>query len=358
MRKAGILGFASWFPESIRKNDEWPQAFIDNFESKNIKEEHKVLVDLNAKYAQDAFVISNINAEKNDPFLGTQQRRVAAESVSAVDAETLAAKKVLHKVGMDGHAIDLIFSYSTLPDRVMPSSSNAVAYNINATRAHCIGVDTGCASTLSQIILAKAMIESGLANLVLLIQSHIVLKSWPMMHPASPNVGDCATAILMGPSDHHSIIGDYALSHGEHYTSVTYTRGKDKDLPWWQASDKPFYMGSHDSEKAKELILNTINAGKDTVENAIKKTSYTVKDIDLLISVQPRKWVPGGIASSLGLSEEIAVQTFEKYAHLGPCGIVPNLEEAENSNRLKSGAIVALYAQGAGFCRSSVIIEW
>src|SRR3982751_5289069 len=107
MRKAGILAFASWFPETIRKNDEWPQAFIDNFKSKNITAEQKVLVDLNAKDAHDAFVISNINAEKNDPFLGTQERRVAAASVGAVDAETHVAKKVLNEAGMDGVDLDV-----------------------------------------------------------------------------------------------------------------------------------------------------------------------------------------------------------------------------------------------------------
>jgi 3-oxoacyl-[acyl-carrier-protein] synthase III len=185
------------------------------------------------------------------------------------------------------------------------------------------------------------------------------MKSWPLMHPASPNVGDCATAILLGPTDRHTLIGSYALSHGEHYRSVTYTRGKEEDdLPWWQPSDKAFYLGSFDSLKAKQLILNTINVAKDTVKRAVDTTSYSVDDIDFLISVQPRKWVSEGIARALGLERSVAVQTFEKYAHLGPCGIIANLEEAESNGLLKPGSIVALYAQGAGFCRGSVILEW
>lgn len=358
MKKPGIIGFATWFPETIRENDSWPQAFVDNFRSKNIKEELKTLVDLHATDSNDAMVVDYLNAEADDPFFGTVQRRIA-DPVTSVEAETRAAKAVLERNQIKGSELDFVICFSTLPDRIMPSSANAVGFNIGAVRAHCMGLDTACASTLSQMIVAHSLIESGQAKYIMLVQSHIVLRGWPIMHPASPNVGDCATAILMGPTDEHTIVSSFAASEGEHYTSVTYTRGKQEDdTPWWMASDKAFYLGSHDSGNAKKLIMNTINAGKDTIRKAIARTKYSVRDIDLVISVQPRKWVPEGIARSLGLPPNAAVQTFEKYAHLGPCGIIANLEEAETKGLLKPGNIVALYAQGAGFCRVSIIIKW
>lgn len=359
MRKAGILGFASWFPETIRKNSEWPQAFVDNFKSRNVSEELNTFVNLRAEDTDNAMVIQYLQAELGDPFFGTRHRRIASDATTSVDAETFAAAAVLEKAGVKGHDISILMSYATLPDRIMPSSANAVAFNIGATQAHCLGVDTACASTLSQIMLAQSLIESGQARYVLMVQSHIVLRGWPMLHPASPNVGDGATAILMGPSDKHRIAGSYAVSHGEHYSTVTYTRGKkEEDTAWWLPGEKGFYMGSHDSAKAKELIMNTINAGKDTIQRAIKSSSHAVSDIDVVLSVQPRKWVPEAIARALSLPATAAVQTFEDYAHLGPCGVIANLEAAEKRSMLKPGTIVAMYAQGAGFCRASVIVEW
>lgn len=359
MKKAGIIGFASWFPETVRNNSDWPQAFVDNFNSKNIKEELKTLVDLKAEDTDNAMVIEYLQSEMNDPFFGTVERRVAPDSVDAVEAETLAARAVLQKTGINSEEITILISFSTLPDRIAPTSGNAVAFNIGATKAHCIGVDTGCASVLSQMMIAQSLIESGHAKYVLLVQSHLVLRGWAMMHPASPNVGDGATAMLMGPSDKHRIVGSYALSDGSYYTSVTYTRGKkEDDSPWWKSSDKAFYLGSYDSAKAKKLIMNTINAGKEAIQQAISPTPYQINDIDLVLSVQPRKWVPEGIAISLGLQPSAVVQTFEKYAHLGPCGVIANLEEAESQSKLKPDTLVALYAQGAGFCTTSVIIKW
>jgi len=358
MKKAGIIGFASWFPDAIRTNNEWPAAFVENFRNNLVSEELNTFVNLRVEDTDNAMVMKYLQSEINDPFFGTQQRRVASDTTLAADAETLVAKDVLKKTGVKGTEISIVATYSTLPDRIMPSSANAVAFNIGATHAHCIGIDTGCASTLSQMMIAQSLIESGQAKYVLLIQSHIVLRGWPMLHPASPNVGDCATAVLMGPSDTHTVVGSYAVSHGEHYTSVTYTRGKQDDTAWWLPSEKGFYMGSHDSVKAKALIMNTINAGKDTIQNAIISSGRKTDDIEVLLSVQPRKWVPEGIARALGISPHTAVQTFEKYAHLGPCGIIVNLEEAERKSKLKQDTLVAMYAQGAGFCRASVIVKW
>jgi len=357
--KAGILGFASWFPETIRKNDEWPQAFIDNFKNKSVSEELNTFVNLRAEDTDNAMVIQYLKTEMGDPFFGTKERRVASETINAVDAETLVAQEVLKKTGIKGSDISILMAYSTLPDRIMPSSANAVAFNIGATQAHCIGVDTACAGTLSQMMLAQSLIESGHAKYVLMVQSHIVLRGWPMLHPASPNVGDGATAVLMGASDNHKIVGSYAVSQGEHYSTVTYTRGKkEEDKEWWLPDDRGFYMGSHDSVKAKELIMNTINAAKDTIQRAVDSSPYDVSDIDVVLTVQPRKWVPEGIARALSLPPSAAVQTFDEYAHLGPCGVIANLVGAEKKSMLKPGTIIAMYAQGAGFSRASVIVEW
>lgn len=358
MKKAGILGFASWFPETIRRNNEWPQTFIDNFTSRGVSEDLNTFVNLRVEDTDNAMVIRYLQAEMGDPFFGTKHRRIAPDTMTSVEAETLAANAVLKKTGIKGGDISVVMAYSSLPDRIMPSSANAVAANVGATQAHCIGIDTACASTLSQIILAQSLIESGQAKYVLLVQSHVVLRGWPILHPASPNVGDSATAMVMGPSDKHTIAGSYAVSHGEHYETVTYTRGKKEDVAWWLPGDKGFYLGSHDSVKAKALIMNTINAGKDTIQRAINSSDHAVSDIGVVVSVQPRKWVPEGIARALSLPATTAVQTFEEYAHLGPCGIIANLEEADKKSMLNSGTVVAMYAQGAGFCRASVIVEW
>jgi 3-oxoacyl-[acyl-carrier-protein] synthase III len=78
----------------------------------------------------------------------------------------------------------------------------------------------------------------------------------------------------------------------------------------------------------------------------------------VLACVQPRRWVPTAIAEGLGLDPARAPQTFDEYAHLGAVGVITNLVAARDAGRLRRGATVALYAQGAGFTRSAALLRW
>jgi 3-oxoacyl-[acyl-carrier-protein] synthase III len=73
--------------------------------------------------------------------------------------------------------------------------------------------------------------------------------------------------------------------------------------------------------------------------------------------VQPRGFLPGGIAERLGLPRERAVTTYEDIAHVGACGPVFNLQRARERGLVTPGTLVALYAQGAGFTRAAAILE-
>jgi 3-oxoacyl-[acyl-carrier-protein] synthase III len=80
--------------------------------------------------------------------------------------------------------------------------------------------------------------------------------------------------------------------------------------------------------------------------------------VNVLATVQPRRWVPAAIAEGLGLAAERAPQTFDEYAHLGGVGVLVNLLAARDAGLLQRGACVALYAQGAGFTRAAALLEW
>jgi 3-oxoacyl-[acyl-carrier-protein] synthase III len=98
------------------------------------------------------------------------------------------------------------------------------------------------------------------------------------------------------------------------------------------------------------------------VTEAARRAGVELASVNVLATVQPRRWVPGAIAEALGLSPEIAPQTFDDLAHLGACGIVTNLLEARRRGMLRppsggGGALVAMYGQGMGFTRAALIVR-
>jgi 3-oxoacyl-[acyl-carrier-protein] synthase-3 len=180
-----------------------------------------------------------------------------------------------------------------------------------------------------------------------------------MAHPASPSVGDAATAVVLSAADAPGVEQLHSVSHGEFYDAVVWCRGKtdETDPPWWLAGG-PFSMGSRDPESTRALMQDTVPTGARTVRELAQRSGFAVESIDVLLSVQPRRWVPHAIAEALGLDPRIALQTYEKYAHLGGVGPILNLLAAREAGRLAPGTRAVLYAQGAGFTRAAISLRF
>jgi 3-oxoacyl-[acyl-carrier-protein] synthase III len=353
---AAIAGVGTFLPEHVRGNDAWPAAFAARDHALGDRTFNDI------PPADDpiaaAILARDLAREANDPFLGAKRRHVAADTQSAADAEASAAVAALADAGIRGDEVDVVLSNSIVPDRLMPPTAAAVAHRVGASRALAIGVDTACASALGQLHVARAYLHAGLARIVLLTQSHLLLRSMPLLHPACPGLGDAASALVLAREGRYRLRSVSGVTHGEHARAVTFVRGQDdaSDTPWWKAGGD-FRLGSRAPELAKALMRDTVSFGALTVREAAAEAGIDVERIAVLASVQPRGFLPGAIAERLGLPRERAVTTYEEVAHVGACGPVFNLGRALRDGQLRPGEFAALYGQGAGFTRAAAVIE-
>jgi 3-oxoacyl-[acyl-carrier-protein] synthase III len=359
--RAAILGIGEWRPEAIRENDAWPADFAAQAKAST----HRELADIQVGGRDDPFaaiVSRHLAPEGGDPFLGTTRRRVADESMTACEAEARAARAALADARVKASEIDVVLSWAAVPDRPTPPSAPRVAHLVGANRAMGIGMDTACATTIAQLLFAASLIESGRAEKILVTGSHLITRAFPLLHPASPSVGDGATAIVVGASERAGILASYGVSQGEYYDAVAWRRQKENDTPWYLPGGA-MYVGSYDRSAAQQLVRDTVRFGTETVMEAARRAGVLPSSISVLASVQPRRWVPFAIAEALGLSAEVAPQTFDELAHLGGCGVVTNLLEARRRGLLNPARkgdlpLVCLYAQGAGFTRAAMLLRW
>lgn len=351
---ARITGLGQWLPEQIRTNDAWPP----NFASLSAASEQRELVDIEngAASLADRFTLAYMAKEARDPFLGATERRVASDAMTAPEVEALAASAALLDARVTPNDIDVVMSWAAVPERISPPSAPKVAQLIGANRAYALGMDAACASTIAQIECATALVESGRARHVLLTQSHLMTRVFKLIHPASPTVGDGATAIVVSASTKPSIEKTVAHSDGSFYEAVTWCRGAVKDAPWWQAGSA-YYLGSRDMEGAHHLVRSTVTLAAETIRELAVANNRSVSDFGLLAAIQPRRWIPQAIVETLGTAM-LAPSTFDHFAHLGGCGVVTNLMAARDSGLLHPGTLVVLYAQGAGFTRAAALIRW
>jgi 3-oxoacyl-[acyl-carrier-protein] synthase-3 len=353
---ASILGLGTWLPEHVRGNDAWPASFREARSAGGDRTFNDIPTANDERAAQ--ILACHLDREAADPFLGAKRRHVADAATTADDAETHAAQAALADARVAPEDVDLVISSSMVAERIGPATAVSVAHRIGAERALAFGVDSMCAGALTQLEVARGYLLCGQARLVLLTQSHLMLRTLPMLHPAAPGLGDAASAMVVGAGPGLSLRTSYAATHGEFARSVTWIRGHEDaaDPPWWQPGGA-FRLGSRSPSQVKQLMRDTVSFGARTLHSALDRAGLRARDIAVLASVQPRGFVPGAIADYLCISPQRAVTTYEEIAHVGACGPVFNLERARRNGLLEPGKIVALYAQGAGFTRAGAVLE-
>jgi 3-oxoacyl-[acyl-carrier-protein] synthase-3 len=353
---AAIAGIGVFLPPEIRTNAHWPETFGASSRVSG----NRIFNDIGRSEDPESarLVQRDLEREATDPFLGAVQRRVADPELTACEAEANAATAALADAGIEAADVDVLLSNAVVPERMGPCAP-AVAHRLGAKRAVALDIEAACASAIAQLELGRAYIESRMAEVVVLTQSHLLLRAFPSSHPASPGIGDAASALVLVRSERGLVLrSTFGVTHGDHARAVLWTRGvtRQSDVPWWKAGGE-YQIGTHAPKRTQFLMRETVGFGKKTIQSAAERAHVDVERIAVLASVQPRGFLPGAIAERLGLSRAHAVTTYEELAHVGVCGPVCNLARARQLGRLSPGALIALYGQGAGFTRYAAIAE-
>ncbi len=367
--KSTILGLGEWRPETKRLNADWPADVVARWSARagaapaggDAKAvDATALVDAPDLDAADRLSMVGFMHDMEDPFLFAKERFVADSTTTAAQASAFAGAAALRDAGVDPIDVDVVICWDALPDRPGCPGAPKVCELVSATKAHGFDIQQACASVISSLELAAALIESGRARYVLLTQTHLGMRMLGNLEsPISANVGDIATAIVVGPSERAGVLSTSIVSDGRFQNAVIIARGKDDetDTSWWLAGG-PFVFGTKDRAGAQLMMKDTVKMGALTIREACEHGRMKPADLDVIAAPHPRGWIPGAIAETLGLPGACAPNTYAETAHVGGCGAVANLIEARRRGLLRPGAKVALYAQGQGMTRGAAIVEW
>lgn len=344
--RASVWGLGLWLPPDVRCNDAWPPSFVEEFAARHRADFTRVEP---ASDAIGAIAARHAAPHERDPFRGTRRRHVARDVLPS-EAEAHAGAAALADARVDPLDVDVVLSHSLVPDRLTPPNAPLVAHRLGLRRATAFGLDAVCASALAQLIVGAALIESGRARHVLLVQSHLVSPTLDYAHPASVFLGDAASALVLGPGREGSgEIGPHvAVADGALHGGITWER-RDPSR-WWEAGGA-FVPGSSDRDAVRAMSARLLHFGVETLSAL---TTFDSKDV--LVCFQPTAWYPSALAEALGLAH--APSTFERLGHVGACGVVANLIRARAQGLLRPGARTALYAHGAGVNRAGVLLRW
>lgn len=362
MIAAGISGLGLYLPDEVRTNDAWPPSFVERFHGARaaLAERDFTHIEQDGEgRPYDDLYRKHALPHDGDPFKGAVTRRVAPAELSSAECDARAVRAALAEAGVAPRDVSVILSSALVPDRLAPSNGPAIAHLVGCVNAAGIGVEGFCSSSVAQLDLAAALVQAGRANHVVCVQSHLLSRINDLDTPMSPIFGDASAAFVVSRvPDDRGLVELVRGGDGSLAGAVTYTCKARPDAVWYRNLEGPLIPGTDDLAAAKRLARHALAYPIDTIRELAEKANVSLDAVACFAAIQPLAWYQAALADGLGVPANRVPSTYTEVGHLGSAGIVANLLEGRRRGHLRDGAMVVVYAHGAGVTRYGAMLRW
>jgi len=288
---------------------------------------------------------------------GIKQRHIAPDDMANSDMSLEAARRALDSAGWKPEDIQAVIIGTVTPDFSFPNTAALVADRLGARGVPCYDFEAGCSGFIFGLIQAKAFIESGLLDRVLVIGAEKLssLVNWE----------DRNTCVLFGDGAGAACVGNEGPGGrlGGLHWGADGSLGHLLDLPA-SGSRMPVTYKALDEKKntihmsGSEIMKSAVRAMRDSALKALEEEGLTYKDVNLLISHQANVRIIESTARVLRLEWKDVYVNIEQYGNTSSASIPIALDEALRNGTIKPGFNVVLAAFGAGLTWGGIVVRW
>ena len=280
---------------------------------------------------------------------GINERRIASKEENTSDLGVEASKIAIQRANIDVTDIDLIICATISPDYMcMPSTACLIAEKLGIRDVMAFDISAACTGFIYALSVAKAFIESGMKQNVLIIGaeklSNIV------------DYTDRTTCMLFGDGAGAAVIGKTENKNESIIDVQCSADGSQKDLlltPGVQSSEAMFMQ-----MKGNETFKIAVRTLTSDVKKIMEKNNYKNDDIDLFIPHQANYRIIKAVGDALKFKDEQKVLTVNKYGNTSSASIPMAINECFEDSRLTNGKTMLLDAFGGGLTWGSSIIKF
>ena len=287
---------------------------------------------------------------------GMKERRIANESETTSYMGGKAAIEALKEADVTPDQIGLIIVATITPNYIFPSTACLIQDQIGASHAAAIDIEAACSGFVYGLSMAKAYIESGIYDHVLVVASE-KLSSFVDYEDRSTCVlfGDGAAACVVSSKGEGLLVEGIVLG----------ADGSQKDLLFLPGGGSTHPASKETVEKKMHFIKME---GKETYKHAVRrmesaalacleKVGCKESEISYLIPHQANMRIIEGLAKRFEIDMEKVFLTIHKYGNTSAssCGIA--LHELIKEKKLLAGERLLLVAFGAGLTWGASILQ-
>jgi 3-oxoacyl-[acyl-carrier-protein] synthase-3 len=274
---------------------------------------------------------------------GIRERPKAETHERLSDYATAAGAMALERAGIAPVDVDLVLVATMSQDELTPNAAPLVAHALGATRAGAMDVGAACTAWLSALAMAAAYVETGRADIVLVIGGDMISRYVdPMDRGTAALFADGAGAVVVAPANGPGRMGPVILGADGNEARSLYGDWEDRVLHM----DGP------------RVFKHAVTRMKQATLEALVAAEVGLDDIDLFVYHKANARILRAIAERLGIEDERIVSTIETTGNTSAGTLPIALAAAEADGRLVDGTRVLLAAFGAGLTWGATVVEW
>jgi 3-oxoacyl-[acyl-carrier-protein] synthase-3 len=289
---------------------------------------------------------------------GIKERRIAEPGTGASVHGAKAAVQAMEHAGIKAEDVDIIMVPTVTPDMMFPATACLIQEMIGATKAWGFDLEAACSGFLFALQNARAQIEAGHAEKVLVIGSEVMSS---IIDYEDRNTcilfGDGAGAVVVERIDAErgGIMDALHRVDGSGAKYLQQKAGGSRNPATAQTvADRMHYVYQEGRDVYKFAVKGMAGATREIVE----RNGFTGQDVALFVPHQANIRIIEAAQRRVGLEDSQVAITIDRFGNTTAASIPSALRVAYEDGRLKEGDLVVLCAFGAGFTWGSTLLRW
>ncbi len=290
---------------------------------------------------------------------GIRERRIVAEGQAASDLAVEAAEVALQRRGIAADDIDMIIVATSSGDYPFPATACIVQHRLGCTRAAAFDLAAGCTGFVYAFETARAFIESGGAQKILVIGSEVLtsITNWADRN-SCVLFGDAAGAVVIESLEGmagHRIVRSWLRSDGSGELALMRPVGGSR-TPFDPSRHGPADMQIH--MDGRKVYLFAVDAIVRTIQQLCEQQGIEPSDLGWIVPHQANLRIIEAAAKRLRLPVERFYINMDRYANTSAASIPLALDEMIERKLVQQGQWVLAVGFGAGLTYGGNLIAW
>jgi 3-oxoacyl-[acyl-carrier-protein] synthase-3 len=292
--------------------------------------------------------------------LGIHERRIAAPDEQTSDLAVHAARRALAAAGLEAAELDGIICSVGTGDVPTPATACFIQEKLGAAPAKGFAFDVkmACAGAIGGTMLARGLIEAGMARHVLVVGTQIISRTildW-RDRTTAPIFGDGAGAVVLSPSDdERGILRSTLRSDGSLTGIVGQTVGGTRQWYTPEAIREGAVKLEMDGRAVWDCAARELPAA---IAEVLAAEGLTVDDVDFVVAHQANKRLLMHVLGLAGIPPAKTYTNIERYGNTVAASALIALDEVVRQGRLRRGDLVVMIAIGAGMIWGAHLVRW